>query len=396
MNYLGYTIELKINNQVIEILPTEYSFSTKDSIYSIFNKGILNFHDVTGLLQESFLFSGGIPIGIKYGIDTEAINSCNYIITRNSLEKSEKQGILGGNVLIRLSNSWSDEQGKLSTAYSDRISNIVKKLAQKYNFQDLDVESTGNNDIWYQTFMSDAEFINNVLLPNAYSKSADNTPFYCYVTNDNVFHLKSAKSMFGNSLGVYNYTLENQQSINRTTIISLKRWQKGTDLHGNLHHRHIFKFNKDDGGLEEDEDYITDYLNPMGAQGASNVPLIYEKTRITDFVDLGFTQESPGQKENLLGQLCNSMKEGMFLERLFIVLPFNPKLKSGNPIDIRIFSITENSDNEHYSENYSGKWIIEECTHVWDGPNNRALTKLLCGRKYVNVTNTYLLKEKLV
>ena len=48
------------------------------------------------------------------------------------------------------------------------------------------------------------------------------------------------------------------------------------------------------------------------------------------------------------------------------------------------------------STNFSGKYVVIECEHIWDGENSRAHTKLIVGRKYISVANSYLMKGKLL
>ena len=392
MKYFDNEIELRINDQPLDILPTEFSFLLKDSIYDIFNTANFSFHDVSGLLQESFLLTEGIDIEISYGQEKN-INKCRYVIIRDELDSPEKVGLMSGVIELKLVHKWYDEQEIRSTAYDKKISTIIQSLAQTYiqGFKKLDIESTVNDNIWYQPLITDSQFINEVLLPNAYSYSSNETPFYCYITNDNIFHLKNAKQMFeSNSIDKFVFGIDRANNTKATTIMDLKRWKKGTYLYRNLHHRLIFKLNKDTGALETKDDYLTDH--PI--TGSNILPVIIDSDRITGFFDVGYTHSTSGGSENLSGQVNSSMRESIFLERFLISVPFYPKLKSGNAIDIEIFMMTDTNESS-LSSNYSGKYVIEECTHIWNGKDNRAYTQLLIARKYVNIPENYKLKEKL-
>jgi hypothetical protein len=81
---------------------------------------------------------------------------------------------------------------------------------------------------------------------------------------------------------------------------------------------------------------------------------------------------------------------------MLVTTPFNPELASGNSVTINIYIPKRGSEIKELSHAFAGKWVVESCTHVWNGKQSRGFTKLIIGRKYVNVPNSYLLKEKLI
>ena len=72
----------------------------------------------------------------------------------------------------------------------------MEEIVRLYPFDSVDIESTFNSGLWYQPFVTNAEFINNYLLPFAYSTSAQNTPYYSFIDSNNKFNFKSFNSMF--------------------------------------------------------------------------------------------------------------------------------------------------------------------------------------------------------
>ena len=158
-----YEINVVINNRTLDSLPTQYSFSMHDSIYQIFNWGMFVIKDSSSVFQEGFASIEGLDFRLEYGTD-EVINSCDYVVQSDNLSRSETKGLLNGEVTVNLVNKWYDSQEIKSKAYRNRISTIVQNLAGNY-FKNLDITTTGARDTWYQPLMTDARFINDMLLP---------------------------------------------------------------------------------------------------------------------------------------------------------------------------------------------------------------------------------------
>ena len=400
MIYLNNEIELKINEQEIEISPSEFSFSLKSSIHDFFNTVDFTFHDMSGLLQEAFLLTEGVEVEISYGIESD-VNKCSYVISRDELDEPDRIGLMAGQVDIELIHKWYDEQEVISKGYSQKISSIIRSLTNSYSkgFSELDIETTVNNDIWYQPLMTDAKFISKILLPNAYSYSANETPFYCYITSDNIFHFKSANKMYTTkAVDTFTFEVDQPETINQNTIMNLQRWKKGTYLYRHQFHQKTFRTNPNSGALETDDDYL--FNHPPTRNKV--LPFIMTKDRMTGFFDVGYGPETTAQSENLLGQVNNSFRESMCIERFLISIPFYPKLKAGNSINLNIFMVSASGKENTLSGNYSspretkeGEYVVEDCIHHWNGEEKRSFTELLIGRKYVDVPDSYTLREKL-
>ena len=242
-----FTINTTFNGQSIDLAPQEFSFSMADSIYSLYNYGLFEINDITGLLQEYFGTTEGAELELGFGTK-EILNTSKYIIKRDELSNIEIPGFLSGLVNIKIVNAWYSKQQIKSKAYQSTIATIISQLAQNQGFSSIDIEDTGNYDYWYQMMMTDAKFIQEILLPNAYSSSAE-TPFYAYTTSDNVFHLKSLKSMFNTSIVAtieYKAATElNTNQINLTT--NIKRFNQSSDEHRALLKRDIYQISKTDG-----------------------------------------------------------------------------------------------------------------------------------------------------
>jgi hypothetical protein len=392
MTYLDYyTINVTLNNKSEEVDPKNVSFSLKDNIYSLYNTASFTFRDTTGLFQEYLSTTEGVKVKIGYGTK-ETINACSYVNKYDLLDAPETQGFLNGNVDMFLVNEWYNKQQVRSKAYENRISKVIQTLIDKENFTSEDIDSTGNEDIWYQCLTTDAKFINEILLPKAYSRNAKDSPFFCFITCDNVFHLRNYYSMTNTNIVAtidYKASRTKEEESEFDKISAIKRWHQSSDIHRPLRSRYIFRISSTDGTLDAEEKDITDHP----PKNNLNLPILHDLGYKTGFQDLGFSQTNTGPKENNLGSYINTMKPSLFLDRFLIILPLHPKITSGKMIQLNTY-IAEGENK--ISTNFSGEYLVEECEHIWNNETQRGYTKLIVGRHFIKVPNAYLLKPELL
>lgn len=385
-----YTINLSFNDRKVEVAPQEFSFSMADSIYSLYNFATFELNDITGLLQEYFSTTEGAGITLGYGTK-EYVNTCKYVIKKDDLPEIKTPGFLSGDVNAELVNHWYGKQEVKSKAYENSIATIVSQLTGGGGFTSLDIEDTGNFDFWYQPMITDAKFIQEALLPSAYSPKS-NTPFYAYITSDDIFHLKSFNSMITtNPTETIEYRTQNPKTKNPNQTIHIRKMHQSSDEHRNLLKRNLFKISRVDGSLIEDTDGIGSYP----PQGAKTIPIMNFGDMPTGYMNLGFDDTEAGKSENKEGAKINSTKKSAIIDRFLILQPLNPKLKSGNLVQLNIYS-SEN-DGDALSTHYSGKYVIENSEHIWNSKELRGYTKILVGRKYTKILpGNYLLKPVLM
>jgi len=386
-----FTINTTFNGQSIDLAPQEFSFSMADTIYNLYNYGLFELNDTTGLLQEYFGTIEGAEFELGYGTK-ELINTSKYVLKKDELSDIKVPGFLSGSVNIQIVNAWYGKQKIKSKAYQSTIATIISKLVQNQGFSSIDIENTGNYDYWYQMMMTDAKFIQEILLPNVYSSSAE-SPFYAYITSDNIFHLKSLKSMFNtNIVATIEYKASTELNTNKLNLTtSIKKFNQSSDEHRALLKRDIYQINRSDGTLSIDDDDIISYP----PKGSKSIPIMNFIDEATGYVDLGFNESDSGRDENLKGQKINSTKKSAIINRFLIMLPLNPKLKSGNLIQFNVY--VSEGDGTKLSRHYSGKYVIENSEHIWNHETHEGYTKIIIGRKYTGIIpDSYLLKSKLI
>lgn len=392
-----YTINLSVDDKIIDFDPDTYSFSLHDSIYNLYSSCIFEIEDVAGFLQEGLALAPGAKYKLEYG-NKDIINSSEFVIDNDNLEDVKEPGYLDGRVSLRLKHAWWYDQVIRSKGYQDRISQIVRDIANTYNFTELNINDTGNEDTWIQPLITDAKFITEMLLPNAFSRNANNTPFYCFIDVGNVFNFRNMDSMLNEEqVAEINYTIDKTNLVgndnipapNKTTT-SIRRWSKNSSNWWPLTSRRIFKIDRTDGTLSEEEDAITEYP----AQNNLYMPILRpQENGFHSYKNVQFSEYSTGRKENVQGWQLNSVKDGMFVDEFLLIIPLNPALKSGKIIQFNVFTVE--SRGQKLSKRFSGRYLIEDCEHIWNGEERRGFSKIVIGRKYVALPSSYNLRSKL-
>lgn len=389
-----YEIDIHSGETNFVIDPKWISFSVNDSIHSFYNTGSMIIEDPGGLLLERLVFTKGLPFELSYGIKSHSVNTGKYVITNSYLENSpETPGVLSGEVTIKFKNQWYSQQEIQSKGYNTLISSIISNITTPISeLSGNDIETTEGADYWYQPLINDATFINKILTPHAYSPSANNTPFYAYITNDNIFRFKSAYRMYNSGIAdelnyPVNITMENNTP---QTIMDARLIKEDRNVERHLRNREVFHINSTTGALERKTNLITSHLSRENKL----LPFIANMDLVTGYIDQGKEEITIDARNNELGYLHHTHKPGMFLEKLILLTSLNPSLKSGQKVYVTLSS-SSNKDKSEKSKTFSGEYVIENCEHIWNGDEARGYTKLIVGRKYIRTGATYLIRDRL-
>ena len=76
---------------------------------------------------------------------------------------------------------------------------------------------------------------------------------------------------------------------------------------------------------------------------------------------------------------ADAMRSGFFVDKTFCVLPFHSNLVAGKVVEVAV-SIMNSESKHELSETFSGKWLIEQSIHTWDGIQKQVLSQLLLCR----------------
>jgi len=383
-----YEIILKVEGKEIMDI-SNYSLALNESIYSFYNTAILNVNDADGVMQESLVFSEGSEFDITIKVREHLVN-CRYKVTGFTTGVFNSKQNLGGRVSVNLINEWAYSQEIKSTAYEGRITEVLKQLVTKPQFRDLDINDTGNKSIWYQPLMTDAKFINEVLIPNSFSNNSDDSPFFAFIDSNNIFHYRNIASMFKKRAKKnYFYAEEAINTRPELLIDNLKKIQNGTiKMRGHK----VFNLNIV-GDVVEDRIKIVDY--PKGATD-KQLLILNDKNLDTDSIIHNYVVETQSEIEQYKANNYFYNRNGILTDRFTFSVMLSKTslfLKAGEVITLRIPSSLGKTTE---SILYSGDYLIESLSHNWMGEHSLGVTNISVGRKFAKVPNFLKLKDKLM
>ena len=376
-------VSLKLNGSDSKMSPMSFSIIEFDSIYQFYPKAKLVVSDYEGILNEYLGFVDGTQVEITLGENQDNAKKCTFIVDKNAVpQQATSSNGTGGDFEITLIHEYYGKQVKTSKAYNSDIADAVKKLAKKYKFEKTDIESTSNNGIWYQPYITDYEFICN-MIPFAYSSSARKTPFFAFIDSNNIFHFKSFYKMFeSNPLETLTYATNPINIVgDKKALSSINFSQIGLHKIKPLYACNSFSYDKE-GNIQESTDKLSDYLTTQG-----KYPTVNKSKDITEIVSLyDYDIKLDDTKNNNKGYLSYLHKDCLLPDKIIINTILNKKLVCGNTVKIELPSVKSNSSSEKSLRN-SGKYIIESSYHIWNGTKPR--TMLVCSKQKVNLSGDY-------
>lgn len=391
MTFKDYNIELTLDGKILGINPSTYSFSISDSIYNVLPELKLGFKDFGGYMNEFLTFIEGSIAGITLGYNKNQLTS-NYMITGNSIQSFEGGDIFNPVTTINGIHEWYNYQEIISKAYNDRISNIIRTLANKYPlFKKKIINDTGNAGKWYQPLINDLQFIETILLPNSFSYNSKNTPFYCFVDTNNEFNFRNWNAMYQNIPDItLKFQTSNINKLSKETIMTFS-YVSDTAASREALSRKVFYFNSLTGEIVEKNDKIQDYPNT-----GKKIPIKY-KNQDYDFsyAMFGYVDNTDTfEKERQLGRQIYSMRNSIPMQKIFVTTRLNPDLRAGKVVNFKV-EMKDTQDQIFESNYFSGKYLIESSNHSWNPVSQECNTQLQLSKRDVTVPFNYTNKTKL-
>lgn len=386
-----YNIDFLLNKKSLQITSSDVVFSIHDSIHSFYPTATVLFNDITGSVREYLLPIEGNIFTIIYGTELNSKSiSCNYVSNKSETPQSMSNGLLNGRITQRLTHEYNFYEETINKAYAGKISTIVSSTISDYTFSKKNIDATGSESTWYRLTSTQKDFIENVLIPNSYSDNSNNTPYFCFITVDNIFNYVHYYTLTTkSSIATLYYAPIKQSSIDINAILDIKPFNNCSNY--KLRNRKVLTRSPSDGTFTTTVKKITDC--PSNNPSENKFPVIYNKNLNTSFEYYLFNKTDLGEKEALKARILDEEREGLFTEKFQIITAFNPELKSGENVDLDLNIMGSTLiEKSLYS---SGKYLIEDCIHSWDGSIKKGFTTIIVSRKYAKVPSNYLLSSKL-
>ncbi|MBD3216587.1 MAG: hypothetical protein GF311_28490 [Candidatus Lokiarchaeota archaeon] len=363
-------------------------FVMRDSIHQIFPEVNFAYNDAGGLAKEYGVFSYGMPLEVGIVRNEEVIKN-RYIVSNYTSEGNNTYGKMDGAINIHALHEWYNFQNAVSASYDNRISEIIKDLVSDYSFNAVNIDGTSNSQIWYRPFIKEAAFIKDCLLPSAFSEKSNNSPFFCWIDNLGHFNFRSFFEMFDQS-PVDTLFLLGSSFMIPNSIIKIFPYTTDCKKYAYLQKRKIFYIDEDTGDLVEEEDSLKDY--PKNIKGKVPLYKTNDNLNTQSILFLGEENKIKSDKENQDGIKFNSIRNGLFLERIMLTTLGNLNLRAGQTVNLEINS-SKDDDAQFKNDYFSGKWLIEESKFIWD--TKQAHSEIVCARQKSEVVSDYLAKKTL-
>lgn len=385
--YVGIHLE----NKNSSLSGYDFSIIIRDSIFDLFPTCKLSIKDSSFRLNEYRAFVNGTPLQVFLDTSDNKWVGLPLVVDENSTPQQLKQGEVGGNIELRCVHEFWYKQEKLKQSFNDNISNIIRKIANKYKFKSIDIDDTTNKGLWLQPSMTDSEFIIDNLLPFCYSVASQDSPFYCFIDSDNIFHLKSLFKMTMQK-PVMELTYSNNNMNDENAILSISPLQTSAKILKDDYVRNFNTFDKNGNYQPTKESvYLINYPKRENKVMYRADMKLLSKDLLT-YVDSDFINEEDENNEK--GYEINSIRNKVYMDKIIITLNLNRKLKSGQVVKINI-PIKNKDGQESSSISYNGTYLIESSIHRWDNVSKFASTTLVCSKQSTNLNMSYLNKEKM-
>ncbi len=383
----AYIITIFIDGKELKIDTKQVAFQIDTSIWKILPTGNVIIQDPSGLLQEFLLTVPGTKLDITFGYE-ESFYKVPFIIVSDILPEVENASTNGGTLTIPVIHAWAFKQDPKLTSFDDRISGVLRTLTTVFPFNKVNINDTENQNFWYQSLKTDVEFIEEILLPKAFSRNSKFTPFFCFIDGQNNFnfqHYKYLSTQKPITILEYKEVVGKDFNLNIVADYSRKRMSFFEDEL--FHNRIVYGLSTTDGSVISEVDSIEDYSLKQ-----PNDKIPYRKDQ--DISNYTY-YEKLYDLDDVRGNRIFNQRKSISQEEILLVIPYNPEILAGSMVTFQTGVSGKNDDGSNLSQ-FSGNYLVEFASAIYDGFNQQAIMKLVITRKFNKYTNNYLLKNSLV
>jgi len=379
-------------------------FFIKDSIFDYFPYAELYIIDEGALFTEQRFFTDLLNLDVKF-TDTkekEKINH-NFYWSEYQLNDTISPQFVTGFVQMYMLSDFKKQDKVKNKSYYGNISTVVRQIMSAYeypsNFPDLNISTTANDDVWYQSHEYDYQFIKK-LSKYAFSVSSPNSPFFTFINAKGQFNFVDVRTLF-NQRVVQNlyYGINEEQGITalnkdrREDVIQSYSFQTlGPATSLDTYNSTYYKLNQS-GKYEEDKIKLDTKLN--GNRISQNKQTIRKEylDNVRSIKHFGLV-DNQAQEQTYKGWLNNNYIDSVtFPYRLRVDTLFNPKICAGKLVNVEFKSRFETKD--YKATEYNGQWLVLECIHSLD-KNGNASTNLTLGKSSINVSKKHQFYEDFI
>lgn len=360
----------------------------RDSIFDYFPYLELSINDDSTLFTETYFFTESLNLSIELQDPEENFITHNFYLSTEQFKESLSELYISGKINMYLFSDFYKQDSVKSKSYNMNVSDIVRKIMLTYSYPnlvpDINLSPTSNFDTWYQVQQFDYEFINKIA---KYSLNINNknSPYYTFIDMNGSFNFKTVIDLLDQEPVAhyfYGNITEESTTKNFKRILYYEFTMLGvTDNYKNYNSK-IYNVTKS-GTYNKKEIKLDEKIkdNKIALNKLSIRKQYLDHT--TSYRYYGIIDNSL-QENHYKGWINDKFVNSIsFPYRMFITVMFDAKLYSGKVIQLYFNSLIREKDNK--AMEYSGNWLILECTHTIQNIDNVMVTNLTLGKSSVKI-----------
>lgn len=368
-----YTLQLNINGASTYLGPQDMNISLSDSIYSIYPKAVVDLKDSSGIMINSRFSTLGVEFTFTIGYQNKRI-TLPFIVDAYQVPEQKYMQFLNGTLEIEFIHSFLTEFVSEYKAYENTPSDIVDEIIKNRNFNRSFIERTSKlqEQPYYNPGYTFKNFVEKILIPNSTSTEYGTEPYFCFIDAENNFHYETyLKMLTRRSYKTLIYRsgkndMSEIQKVLEFRPFSLRLEKIYPNLKMNL-------FNIDEEGDLNIElkklSVLDNNLSPIPIKGAINSFSTFFNNKIGSVKSLA----------SLTAEANLNKKGNNLLDRIAVTTFLDVTACSG-----KIVSLDVDIENEDISEAFSGDYLIEGSTHIWDVNSQKGYTQMILSRQKTN------------
>jgi len=391
----GINLTADVNSKIFE------KVFFKDSMLKFYPYAEVYLRDTAGIIISNYFFIEGMKFDTKLGspevsVDNKTVGGYlthTYAWSEDQILRTRRDSeyLSGTNCFILLSNTYFQDYVN-PIAYQDQPSSIAKNIASdSFNIIDSDklfIEETANDvkNIWYQGNRFGRDFLEQTLVRNAYSavsSNADKTAFVSFINCNGEFYFCSYDYLYRQTpVATFEAKVTLDKLTDTSAIQEISFICGGAPVNRKLYNQSIYKI-EDDGTIASEDILLADkYLStnngigsyPVNKNNASSYKRIF---------DAGIIETYDAKK--LTARESFDYQDSSISNRIEIVIIFNPLCISGKTVELKIKNAT---DNDNYSSELSGVWLIIESEHML-AQNDVIYSHLVLAKPSITFSNKF-------
>ncbi len=332
MDIKDFKVTMKLMGNPFDPSPEDFNFAIKDDMFSFYPKGNLSFKDHSSVFLEYRAFNDGQEVDLSIDFYEETATSpTTFMVENSSGEKPLAQGLLAKELQINLIHKCINNQESMSSAIEGTIADVVTEVSSIFDLEDYIISSTVGKSIWYRPFMTEQDYIEKMLIPLAINEGDEFSPYFAFITSDNIFHFEDYASLMSkNTKESFIFSNEPEHNMDPSLLTSVIPFTQGSTDIKSLWNKTITTLNPLDFTEIETTRTLQDRL-PDGSL------IVGTNDKISNLTYGGIGDLETTFKQRVLGKDNLDSRKIFFQESLLITTArVFPNLHAGDTVDVNI------------------------------------------------------------